>query len=54
MNSGWWVAVSAVAIALSKAPNVLPKDGACFALGQDYVNGVPRDYEGSGDSLAVP
>ena len=41
MNSGWWVAVSAVAIALSKAANVLPKDGACFGLGRDYVNGGP-------------
>ena len=53
MNNGLWVAVLVVLL-YQKLPNVLPKDGACFALGQDYVNGVPRDYEGSGDCLAVP
>ena len=26
---------------MQKLPNVLLQEGACFALGQDYVNGVP-------------
>ena len=47
MNNDWWVAAHA------KTAKCVAKVGACSALGQDYVNGVPRDYEGEGLSSSA-